>query len=187
MDASSLYPRGFHPVLNDMLPDLRGPAPMLKRKHVRVRYYWIDFRQALQIPENAPSRLITEWTTPILGPPEVSSGEPFDPFKVDVFMMARALMHSIINVLPCFNSWLITNYSGSRNTRIRTSCAICSTRCCTGILKTAPTLLGVLRNGCRSRNGCQHSEGCCHYARARRRMATSICCVTLLPSQPILK
>lgn len=49
MDASSLYPRGYHPVADNWLPDVSGDAPRLSRAQAPVKYYYVDYDISVHI------------------------------------------------------------------------------------------------------------------------------------------
>lgn len=98
MDATTLYPRGFHPAEIDMLPDLSGPAPVKRRKHTRAKYYFIDFSSAVHISDGAPSKLVEGWARREIEVPELPSTKPYNPFKVDVFRVGDIMRRLAFNV-----------------------------------------------------------------------------------------
>ncbi|KIP07949.1 hypothetical protein PHLGIDRAFT_127369 [Phlebiopsis gigantea 11061_1 CR5-6] len=91
MDASNLYPEGFHPVALHFTPDVSRIAPQLPRRTARVKYYFIDFGISVHIPEGAPNRLVTGRLGRDRDPPELHSDELYDPFKLDVFIIGNTL------------------------------------------------------------------------------------------------
>lgn len=111
MDASSLYPKGFHPVANNFLPDASDYAPHISRSQALVKYYYIDFGISVQIPPESPSKLVTGRLGRDRDPPELASNNPYDPFKLDVFIIGNLfrtefLEVSALHVYP--ESWSIT-------------------------------------------------------------------------------
>ncbi|KAI0057009.1 hypothetical protein BV25DRAFT_1920542 [Artomyces pyxidatus] len=88
MDATAMYPDGYHPVNDLLLPDISGYAPYLSRLSVGVRYYYVDFGISSLIPQGAPALVLGT-----LGRdqevPELSDDVPYDPFKVDIFTIGN--------------------------------------------------------------------------------------------------
>ena len=57
MDASGLFPGGFHPIVQGSLPTLSDRAPTLSRLRARpVEYYFIDFGIAVRVPAGGDVR-----------------------------------------------------------------------------------------------------------------------------------
>ncbi|KAI0045022.1 hypothetical protein FA95DRAFT_1496145 [Auriscalpium vulgare] len=94
MDAAAMFPCGFHPALNGLLPDASGPvAPtMISRSKAGVRYYFVDYdissRNAPGHPEEVTG---TEGRDEEV--PELAEDVAYNPFKVDVFSMGNLLKH----------------------------------------------------------------------------------------------
>ncbi|EIW62121.1 uncharacterized protein TRAVEDRAFT_44951 [Trametes versicolor FP-101664 SS1] len=91
MDAAALFPRGFHPVLQLSLPDISSDAPVLSRAAVPINYYYIDFGISTRFTPDSPSKLVVgswglDWE-----PPELSETVPYDPFKLDVFLIGNLM------------------------------------------------------------------------------------------------
>ena len=89
MDANCLYPKGFHPVAGTDLPNGRGTAPQRARRNVNVKYYYIDFGISVHITPDAPSKLVVGIDGRDQDVPELSPIVPYDPFKVDVFIIGN--------------------------------------------------------------------------------------------------
>ncbi|TFY74874.1 hypothetical protein EWM64_g9137 [Hericium alpestre] len=92
MDASAMYPLGFHPVKDLFLPDINIPArsTILSRSQVGgVRYYFVDFGISSIITPDAPSRLVLGLDGRDQDVPELSDEDPYDPFKVDIFTIGN--------------------------------------------------------------------------------------------------
>ncbi|KAI0637717.1 hypothetical protein C8Q77DRAFT_1047583 [Trametes polyzona] len=94
MDASDLFPKGFHPVLQMSLPDISGKAPTRSRADVPIKYYYIDFGISTQFPAGAP-RLVTGTLGLDREPPELSDAVPYDPFKLDVFLIGNLIRREL--------------------------------------------------------------------------------------------
>lgn len=93
MDATSLYPKGFHPVRQSA--DLSGlhPAERLSRENRYVRYYFVDFGISTKFERGQPRRVFGQDGLD-QDVPELSLTTPYDPFKVDVFIIGN-LMKSV--------------------------------------------------------------------------------------------
>ena len=99
MDATSLFPSGFHPVEQHTLADGSTTAPRISRLEARqVEYYFIDFGIAVRIPFGMDSKT----TLGILGldqdVPELSDTVPYDPFKVDIFILGNLFQNQFLAV-----------------------------------------------------------------------------------------
>ena len=98
MDADALYPRGYHPVGQSFLPDNSAIAPRLSREHHRVKYYYVDFGISSYIPPGSSDRLVVGEFGREREVPELSATVPYDPFKVDVFIIGNLLKKSLQEV-----------------------------------------------------------------------------------------
>ncbi|KAL7282051.1 hypothetical protein ACG7TL_003518 [Trametes sanguinea] len=94
MDAPALFPRGFHPDMDYKLPDMSGPAPVLSRSDAPVRYYLIDFGISTRFTPDMP-RLVVGCDGLDQEPPELSVTVPYDPFKLDVFLIGNLIRRRI--------------------------------------------------------------------------------------------
>ncbi|KAI0676773.1 kinase-like domain-containing protein [Trametes maxima] len=95
MDASSLYPQGFHPVSQTKLPDVSDTAPTLSRSAAPVRYYFIDFGISTRFTPNS-SRLVLGAMGLDQEPPELSEDVPYDPFKLDIFLIGNLIRREFL-------------------------------------------------------------------------------------------
>jgi len=92
MDADAMYPEGFHPVSLHQKPDYSGPAKHISRTAVGgVKYYFIDFGISVYIPENLHPKMVTGFMGRDRDPPELSETVPYDPFKLDIFIIGNML------------------------------------------------------------------------------------------------
>lgn len=98
MDANALFPEGFHPVHGLFLPDGMTPASRHSRKGMPIKYYYIDFGISVHIPPDTHPKLA-------VGPygrdrevPELSADIPYDPFKVDIFIIGNLFRRNFHDV-----------------------------------------------------------------------------------------
>ncbi|KAI0352731.1 hypothetical protein OH77DRAFT_1513089 [Trametes cingulata] len=103
MDADALYPQGFHPMSDVCLPNsINQRAPVLSRKDVPVTYYYVDFGISSHFAPEETDRLVIGTSGLDQEVPELSDESPYDPFKVDVFilgnMFRRVFTDKITNV-----------------------------------------------------------------------------------------
>ncbi|KAF9782709.1 kinase-like domain-containing protein [Thelephora terrestris] len=97
MDADAMYPEGFHPVHYGYKRDYSGWATYFPRSVVGVRYYFADFGISTHISEEDPQKLVTGVLGRDQEPPELSELVPYDPFKLDVFIMGNMLRQDFYN------------------------------------------------------------------------------------------
>ena len=84
MDAGAMYPDGFHPVKQHFLPDAVTPVWPLSRSKAGVKYYFVDFGISVQA---ASGQLVEGNLGRDRDPPELHTGKPYDPFKLDVWQL----------------------------------------------------------------------------------------------------
>ena len=106
MDADGMYSEGFHPVNITLLPDGRRLAHPTPREFARppVKYYFVDFGISVLLPRNAPSRHVVGLDGLDRDVPELSSTQPYDPFKVDIFIIGNTLRRKILQVSCCLTA-----------------------------------------------------------------------------------
>ncbi|KAI9001450.1 kinase-like domain-containing protein [Trametes punicea] len=90
MDASALFPKSFHPLVQTALPDGMTPAPVLSRAAAPVQYYFTDFGDSARFTSGGP-RLVVGSDGLDEGPPELSKTVPYDPFKLDIFLIGNLI------------------------------------------------------------------------------------------------
>lgn len=111
VDAGFLYPQGFHPGAENWLPDYSTLAPYKCRYKVDLRYYYLDFGISSYFsPGSDKSRLVLGIDGHERQVPELSYDVPYDPFKVDVFILGCLLeeelhlvRHGYLNSQVCSN------------------------------------------------------------------------------------
>ena len=93
MDASAMYPHGAHPVNDVFLPDARTIVHPLARTSVRVRYYFVDYGISTYFPPHVPhdAKLVLGTLGRDRDVPELSNVTPYDPYKVDIFIIGNLL------------------------------------------------------------------------------------------------
>ncbi|KAG8832353.1 hypothetical protein FRC18_005181 [Serendipita sp. 400] len=100
MDASELYPEGFHPVRQNLSRNGLAEVVGLMRMHAPVRYYLIDFGSAIAFEKGTPSR--DKYAEGRTGRdedvPEFRFNNPYDPFKVDIFQFGNLLKKEFLQV-----------------------------------------------------------------------------------------
>ena len=103
MEANSLYPRGFHPIYDVLLPDATNPAWPLSRSQVGVRYYFVDYGISTQAPSGEHPNVVGTFGID-QEVPELSKSIPYDPFKVDIFIIGNVLKKELcgVSVVGCF-------------------------------------------------------------------------------------
>ena len=105
MDASPLYPQGFHPIYKLSLPDARGLAWPLSRSTHPVRYYFIDYSISVYIPPDVYPKLCVGIFGRDPEPPELSDTIPYVPFKLDIFILGNVFRREFCHVRSCYISF----------------------------------------------------------------------------------
>ncbi|EJC99788.1 uncharacterized protein FOMMEDRAFT_112858 [Fomitiporia mediterranea MF3/22] len=100
MDATTMYPKGFHPAAKLMDPSGVKPAPVRRRRDVSgVKYCFIDFGISTRFDPNVKEdeRRVTGIDGLDRDVPELSANIPYDPFAVDVFILGNVYRKSLLN------------------------------------------------------------------------------------------
>ena len=98
MDAEAMYPEGFHPTFSLHKRDFSGIATSISRSVVGVRYYFTDFGMSVHIPEDDPNKTVTGDLGRDEEAPELSNKVPYDPFKLDIFMIGNMFKKELCDV-----------------------------------------------------------------------------------------
>jgi len=107
MDASLMYPEGFHPhatpTYQELRPDLKGPAKSYSRTDRPPSYYWIDFGMSSKYESLSPPPQETRIWGGDRSVPEFQ-GNPglHDPFPVDVYCMGNLIKVDFVEALQGF-------------------------------------------------------------------------------------
>lgn len=104
MDASDLFPEGFHPVRQNLSKNGLTDVVGLMRTIAPVRYYLIDFDSAVAFEKGTPAKLryVGEKAGRDDEVPEFISNNPYDPFKVDIFQFGNLLRKEFLEVTYLF-------------------------------------------------------------------------------------
>ena len=101
MDASPMYPRSFHPTAQDWLPhDITTYAPHCSRSSapVPIKYYFIDFGYSSRFAPDETNRLVVGSKGLDGEVPELSDDVPYDPFRLDVFVVGNMFRQTFLSV-----------------------------------------------------------------------------------------
>jgi hypothetical protein len=91
MDATHMYPLGFHPVDNLFLDDITTFAPRISRLEAGVKYYYVDRGISSYFPPGSRRELVLGIAGRDRDVPELSNNVPYDPFKVDIFTIGNVI------------------------------------------------------------------------------------------------
>src|SRR6267154_3115718 len=91
MDATHMYPLGFHPVEELFLDDRKTLAPRISRIEAGVKYYFVDYGISSYFPPRSRRVLVVGIAGRDQDVPELSNNVPYDPFKVDIFTIGNVL------------------------------------------------------------------------------------------------
>jgi len=98
MDGNAMYPEGFHPIKIRFTPDRSRLAEHTSRTVAGVKYYFVDFGLSSYFPDAATLRLTTGSDGRDQDPPELSDTLPYDPFKLDIFIIGNMLRREFCEV-----------------------------------------------------------------------------------------
>jgi hypothetical protein len=112
-----MFPRGFHPVKDLLLHDIITPAPVIPRRDVGVKYYYVDYGISSYFPTGPEPRLVLGRDGRDQDVPELSDEVPYDPFKVDIFTIGNVLGLEFCNVsfFPPVSSRCLTSSQSYTN------------------------------------------------------------------------
>jgi hypothetical protein len=105
MDASGLYPTGFHPISPEDKPDFSGPAiPKFSRTEKAPKYYLIDFGLSKKFEEGEPPRPTSKPGTDRSLPEYEDETKPINPFFVDVYCTGNLIRREFLDVSSLYPS-----------------------------------------------------------------------------------
>ena len=116
-----MYPEGFHPVKYSYKRDYSGWATYVPRSVAGVRYYFADFGISAYIPGEEHQKFVTGVLGRDQEPPELSETVPYDPFKLDIFIIGNMLKQEFCDVIVPRSVASRKNSSSPRNSPIPTS------------------------------------------------------------------
>ncbi|KAJ7162164.1 hypothetical protein C8R46DRAFT_904157 [Mycena filopes] len=98
MDASQMFPNGYHPIEINRNRNFSGKAKFYTRTQRPPRYYWIDFGLSRKYTTRNPPPL----EPPIRGGdksvPEFELAEPCDPFPIDIYYLGNFIRGNFVEV-----------------------------------------------------------------------------------------
>ena len=102
MDASDMYPKGFHPIEINRNPEYTGSAKYYTRTQRPPRYYWIDFGQAIRFDESdenprAPCIHANDRSVPEFQE-EGHELREYDPFPIDIYYLGNMVREYFLEV-----------------------------------------------------------------------------------------
>ena len=114
MDATALYPNSFHPIAKLFLPDYSTLASPSSRSTTIVKYYFVNYSKAV-ILSPKETRLVQDTVDVDFKdrPPELDKSQPYDPFKLDIFLLGSVLhneFHKVSSAPPPPNWYLGLTY-----------------------------------------------------------------------------
>lgn len=99
MDATPLYPAGFHPQNPYLTPDAKTFAPVRRRYSASFpKYHIIDFVISTWFRDGDDNRLVTGTDGQDKSVPELHANKPYDPFKVDIYTLGNVFKNELIHV-----------------------------------------------------------------------------------------
>lgn len=101
MDANQMFPQGFHSVKTGFLPDAKTPARPLARSQVWVEYSYVGYGISICIPPHVHPKLALGIDGRGRDVPELSAFAPYDPFKVDIFIIGNMVERMFLDVCGC--------------------------------------------------------------------------------------
>jgi hypothetical protein len=165
MDATRLYPKGWHPQQIGRRRDWKGKAKHCERTFHPPKYYFIDFGISRQYdPFAGPPREEPIWGGDKTVPEFHRSDDPCDPFPTDVYYLGNMIRRDFLEVsvqvpeLRMTSSPLFPGMERPGNTRTTRSRIHVPTRRRHGARRPDPT--SCHGPGCRSLRG--HTAGAKH-------------------------
>lgn len=98
MDWRPMIDEPFHPIHNDLSLDGEYNIEVRPRSQAPVRYYFIDFGLSTWFETKQTAPLVTGRYGREQSVPELQSSKPYDPFKVDVFILGTFFQRDLISV-----------------------------------------------------------------------------------------
>lgn len=100
LDAPQMFPEGFHPELQTRTPDFSRRAKARRRRLTRsVKYCFIDFGISSSFESLDQRERVRGWSCQDKTVPELKTGKPYDPFKVDIYTVGNVFKTTLTEVL----------------------------------------------------------------------------------------
>ncbi|KIJ52609.1 hypothetical protein M422DRAFT_156137 [Sphaerobolus stellatus SS14] len=101
MDAEAMYPKGFHPILQDLKPNIKGKAKHYSRTEVNLKpkYYLTNFRLAQRMNPSTTKHLIEPAFGTDRSPPEFQgqrAHQLHDPFATDIYYLGNMINNEFV-------------------------------------------------------------------------------------------
>ncbi len=98
MDASGMYPKGFHPSSNSLDVDAVYDAKYLSRTKAKsVKYFYIDFEMSRLIRSKSDRRMRMQQGPSKLAP-EIKNRQTYDPFPADIYYLGSVYGTHLLEV-----------------------------------------------------------------------------------------
>ena len=91
MDATQMYPLGFHPVEGLFMDNKETAASRISRLDAGVKYHFVDYGISSYFPPGSRRELVLGIAGRDKDVPELSNDVPYDPFKVDIFTIGNVI------------------------------------------------------------------------------------------------
>jgi len=98
MDADAMFPEGFHPTQLMYKRDYSGLADYIPRSTAGVKYYFVEFGISAHITGDDGRFFVGNFGRD-REPPELSATVPYDPFKLDIFIIGNMLRQNFYEVM----------------------------------------------------------------------------------------
>ena len=82
--------------------------PYYLRLYVPAKYYYVDFVSSSHVPQDAPDKLVVGRYGRDQYVPELSDTVPYDPFKVDIYIIGNVLFFEFLAVIPSTTSLMFS-------------------------------------------------------------------------------
>ena len=102
IDPTGLFPKGFHPSQPELTADAKSKVKYIRRSDLKAlpRYYFIDFGISSWFHPEERERLVLGTFGLDRDAPELSNEVPYDPFKLDVFVLGNMFREVFTSVGP---------------------------------------------------------------------------------------
>ena len=99
MDAAVMYPKGHHPAHPNFNSDLTAHATSIPRLGVwpPVKYYFVDYGISTHVQPGEHALVVGDFGID-QEVPELSRSVPYDPFKVDIFIIGNMFKKQLCEV-----------------------------------------------------------------------------------------